>query len=152
MNTQLNHITDHGTISIPKSIIAHADTIKLDNYKTNTPKTFQKVSQVTQDGLSLMKELGKLVDVPAEKLDYVYFSVCKGAVEHVDELPEGKFTDTTFVIPVILPKGKSIITALNEQAEVSVGKVYEFDHTQPHSMILEDNESGCTVLMVAILQ
>lgn len=131
-------IIQHGSVTIPASIIAHADTIKLDNYKTNTPKTFQKVAKVTQDGLSLMAELGELVGVPADKLDYVYFSVCKGAVEHVDELPEGKFTDTTFVIPVILPTGKSVITAL--------------DHTTRHSMLLDDNESGCTVLMVAILQ
>jgi hypothetical protein len=152
MNTTQQPIIEHGSVTIPASIIEHADSIKLDNYKTNTPKTFQKVSKITQDGLSLMDELAKLVDVPADKLDYVYFSVCKGAVEHVDELPEGKFTDTTFVIPVILPEGKSIITALDAQAEVFIGKVYEFDHTKRHSMILEDNESGCTVLMVAILQ
>jgi hypothetical protein len=144
MHTAQHPIIEHGSVTIPASIIQHADSIKLDNYKTNTPKTFQKVAQVTQDGLLLMDELAKLVDVPADKLDYVYFSVCKGAVEHVDELPESKFTDTTFVIPVILPQGKSIITALDAEAEVSVGKVYEFDHTKRHSMILEDSQLPAT--------
>ena len=152
MNNTKKAIIVHGSVSIPESIIAHADSIKLDNYKTNTPKNFQKVAKVTQDGLSLMAELGELIGVSPEKLDYVYFSVCKGAEEHVDELPEGKFTDTTFIIPVILPEGKSIITAMDEQTEVQTGQVYEFDHTKRHSMILDDQNSGCTVLMVAILQ
>ncbi len=61
-----------------------------------------------------------------------------------------KYEDTTYVIPVILPGGKSVITAESASVEVSLGGVYEFDHTKIHSMTLEDTESGCVVVMVAI--
>jgi hypothetical protein len=93
-------------------------------------------------------EIGSLCK--KESLDFVYFSVCKGAEPHTDLLSPEKFEDTTYVVPVILPRGQSIITAENWKSEVCVGGIYEFDHTKVHSMTLEDLESGCVVVMVAV--
>lgn len=140
----------HGVVPIPKAVTEHANTIKLENYKTNTPTKFQIRSLVGGD--DLMESLSKLIGISKDKLDFVYFSVCKGAEPHVDQLSHKKFEDTTYVIPVILPKGKSIITAEDEETEVQLGGVYQFDHTKVHSMTLEDMESGCVVVMVAVLR
>jgi hypothetical protein len=97
-----------------------------------------------------MESLSSLIGLPRDCLDFVYFSVCKGAESHTDKLNPQKFEDTTFVIPTILPRGRSIITAEDEEVDVKVGGVYQFDHTKVHSMRLEDTESGCVVIMVAI--
>lgn len=140
----------HGIVSLPEDVVKHADNIKFENYKTNTPTKFQIRSFV--GGEDLMESLSKLIDVPKERLDFVYFSVCKGAEPHVDKLNPEKFTDTTYVIPVILPKGKSVITAEKQEVEVELGGVYQFNHTKIHSMNLEDTESGCVVVMVAVLK
>jgi hypothetical protein len=142
-----------GWLALPNSIKLHAETIKLDNYKTNTPKNFQKETLVTSDGLELMERLGSVINVDPKKLDYVYFSACKGAEEHTDDLNGLKFEDTTFVIPVIIPSGLSLLTAEDEKHEMSVvGSIYEFDHTKPHGLELEDEESGCVMIMVAIVK
>jgi hypothetical protein len=142
----------HGVVSIPQAVIDHADTIKLENYKTNTPAKFQVRSLV--GGEELMESLAEIIGISKEKLDFVYFSVCKGAEPHTDLLNPNKFEDTTYVIPVILPNGKSIIGAEDDagtvEAEVELGGVYQFDHTKTHWMTLEDNESGCVVVMVAV--
>lgn len=143
-------ITFWGTVDIPKSVGAHSDTIKFENYKTNMPTKFQ-VRNLT-GGDSLMESLSRVISIPMEKLDFVYFSVCKGAEPHTDKLNPKKFEDTTFVIPVILPSGKSIITAEDHRERVEIGGIYQFDHTKIHSMELEDTESGCVVIMVAILK
>jgi hypothetical protein len=138
----------HGTIPIPETVTGHADTIKFDNYKTNTPAKFQ-VRTLT-GGDELMESLSQRIGRKKESLDFVYFSVCKGAEPHTDLLSPEKFEDTTYVVPVILPRGQSIITAENWKSEVCVGGIYEFDHTKVHSMTLEDLESGCVVVMVAV--
>lgn len=137
----------HGKIDIPSIVLNNADRIKFENYKVNTPAKFQ-VRNLDDD--SLMESLSRLIDIPQDKLDFVYFSVCQGAEPHTDQLPSKKFHNTTYVIPVILPSGKSIITAENYREEVQVGGVYQFDHTKVHSMELEDTKSGCVVIMVAI--
>jgi len=87
----------------------------------------------------------------------VYFSVCKGAEEHTDALSPETFLNDTYVIPVILPNGVSRIHTrrlendyMEETVEVELGRVYHFDHTKPHSMTLEDTESGFVVVMVAV--
>ncbi len=147
-DASLAKIKVHGKVCIPQSVLDHADTIKKENYKTNTPAKFQ-IRSLTGGG-ELMESLSKLINVPKNRLDFVYFSVCKGAEPHTDLLNPDKFEDTTYVIPVILPSGKSVITAEDEEAEVNLGEVYEFDHTKIHSMVLEDIESGCVVIMVAI--
>src|SRR6185312_16487490 len=97
----------HGKVSIPQVVLDHANTIKLENYKTNTPAKFQVRSLIGGD--ELMNSLANVVGVAQKRLDFVYFSVCKGAEPHTDILDQKKFFDTTYVIPVILPKGKSII-------------------------------------------
>ncbi len=138
----------HGTVSIPEAVVAHADTIKLENYKTNTPAKFQVRSIVGGD--DLMANLSVLIGIPRGRLDFVYFSVAKGAEPHTDKLNPNKFEDTTFVVPVILPKGNSVIKADGVEVVAEVGGIYEFDHTTTHSMTLEDTESGCVVVMVAV--
>lgn len=149
---QNNKIQVRGKLILPQSMLLHAEAIKLDNYKTNTPKDFQKETEVTSDGLKLMEQLSDLINVEPRNLDYVYFSACKGAEEHTDDLDPDKFEDTTFVIPLILPSGLSLLTAENEKREISVGSIYEFDHTKPHGLELEDEESGCVLVMVAIVK
>jgi len=138
----------HGTIEIPKTVLEYADTIKFENYHTNTPAKYQIRTLTGCD--QLMVDLSRSINIPKEKLDFVYFSVCKGAEPHTDLLNPKKFEDTTFVVPVILPKGKSIITAEDVREEVVIGGVYQFDHTKIHSMELEDTDSGCVVIMVAV--
>ncbi|HET8687988.1 MAG TPA: hypothetical protein VFM18_15240 [Methanosarcina sp.] len=146
----MSNIHIRGFITVPQSIVDHAETIKLENYKVNTPKRFQKHTQDTSDSEAFLEALSKSVGIPAGKLDYVYFSCCRGAEEHVDELPSDKFEDTTFVVPVILPKGSCVMTVENEEAEVMIPLIYEFDHTKKHGLRLEDTESGCVMLMVAV--
>jgi hypothetical protein len=138
----------HGAVSIPAAVREHSETIKFENYKTNTPAKFQVRSLAGDD--ELMESLSSLIGIPREKLDFVYFSVCRGAEPHTDQLSPTKFEDTTYVIPVILPRGRSVITAESAEVVVGVGGVYEFDHTKVHSMRLEDVESGCVVVMVAV--
>jgi len=137
----------HGVLPhVPEAILEHANTIKLENYKTNTPTAFQKHQP---DNIEFTKQLAKAIDYPPASIDWVYFSVCKGAKTHVDELGD-KFTDTTFVIPIIVPKGRSTITAEYESMSVRCRGIYEFNHNKEHSMELEDTESGCVVIMAAI--
>lgn len=144
-------ITNHGTVShIPAAVIAAADTIKHLNYKTTTPAKFRTHLLTEEIGGTLMAELADIIDIDQSRLDYVYFSCSKGAEPHTDLLDETKFEDRTFVIPVILPRGKSVIFAEDASQEVQVGGVYEFNHERTHSMSVEDTESGCVVVMVAI--
>lgn len=97
-----------------------------------------------------MQRIADKVKIDVNKLDFVYFSVCKGAEPHVDKLDPTMFESRTFVIPVVLPAGKSVITAENESIEVKLNHIYEFNHEKVHSMELEDTNSGCTVIMVAV--
>ncbi len=140
----------HGKVIIPQETIDYADKIKFENYKTNTPATFQIR---TLEGCDwLMKKLSSIVEVPREKLDFVYFSCCRGAEPHTDKLNPAKFEDITYVIPVIVPKGKSTIIAEGQSIDAELGGIYEFDHTKTHEMQLEDMESGCVVVMVGVLK
>lgn len=139
-------IINHGIINIPQTIIDNAETIKLENYKTNTPKKFQ--IRKFDDNSEMMYRLSNIINISEESLDFVYFSVCKGAEPHIDLLDPNVFKSRTFVIPVILPRGKSIITAEDEKIEAKLNNIYEFNHEKVHSMELEDIESGCVVIMV----
>lgn len=138
----------HGTVTIPRVVTDYSETVKLENYKVNTPAKFQ-VRNLT-GGERLMESLSEVIGIPKEKLDFVYFSAAQGAEPHTDLLNPKKFENTTFVVPVILPKGRSVIYADGDEAEVQVGGVYEFDHTKTHSMTVEDTESGCVLVMVAV--
>jgi len=143
-------ITHIGKINIPQTILDHAETIKLENYKTNSPAKFQKHSQYSTSGEKVSKQLSKLLNVDLNKIDWVYFSACKGAEPHVDQLDPNKFNDETYVVPIILPEGESKIQAIEDEKIVELFNVYHFDHTKIHSMTLEDNDSGCVVLMCGI--
>lgn len=143
-------ITFHGKVSIPSIVIDAADEIKFLNYKTTTPAKFRKNTLTEEMASELMDEIAELINIAKSRLDYVYFSVCKGAEPHTDILDPLYFTETTFVIPVILPSGHSKITAEAFSMYVQVGGVYEFNHEKTHSMILEDTENGCVVIMVAV--
>jgi hypothetical protein len=145
----MSKIICHGEMSVPDRITANAETIKFANYKTNTPAKFQ-IKSISEDDTDLMDNLSSKIGVDKTSLDFVYFSVCKGAEPHVDLLNPAIFEPRTFVIPVVLPQGKSVITAEDEAVEVKLNHVYEFNHEKIHSMTLEDNESGCTVIMVAV--
>lgn len=140
----------HGYVYVPREVTRHADTIKLENYKTNRPGEF-KVHALNDSSL-LTKQLADITGVPPALLDLVYFSCCKGAEPHTDQLDPKKFTGTTFVIPVILPPGRAVIHADDGWMEVALGGVYEFDHTRTHSMTLANNDSGCVVIMAGVLQ
>lgn len=140
----------HSTITIPDKVLSIADRIKLENYKTNTPASFQKHYDVSSSYDEVASQIADIAGVDTNEIDWVFFSVCKGAEPHVDQLPPEKFTDTTFVVPILLPEGKSVITAEEDSAEVEINRVYEFDHTKIHSMTLEDMDTGCVVLMAAI--
>ena len=56
----------HGDVSIPQIVIEHADTIKLENYKTNTPAKFQVRTLV--GGEELMDSLSKIVGIEKKNL------------------------------------------------------------------------------------
>jgi hypothetical protein len=145
-------IIRHGKVKVGKELIEYAETIKHENYKVNTPKKFQINTVNTEASKKFIKKLAQKVNLRKSKLDYVFFSVKEGAEPHVDGLNPSKFTGTTYVIPIILPEGKSVITAEGESQEVKLFNVYEFDHTKMHSMELEDTDSGCVVIMVAELR
>lgn len=144
-------ITYHGTVDVPQEVIDAADRIKLDNYKVNKPTSLGFKVRRLHD-LKMVDQLAKIAKVTKSLLDIVYFSCCKGAEPHVDKLKPEKYEDTTYVIPVILPKGKSVIYAEGASMDVGLGGVYQFDHTRVHSMSLEDTDSGCVVVMVAVLK
>lgn len=143
-------ITTHGTVAIPQAVTDAAHPIRMLNYKTTSPSRFRKNSLTEDVAGSLMDAVAVRIGMPREKLDYVYFSAARGAEPHVDLLDPAVFTPHTFVIPVILPNGRTIIVAEDASAQVEVGGIYEFNHERTHSMTVEDPDSGCVVIMVAI--
>ncbi len=143
----------HGLVTIPKSVIEFSEMIKLENYKVTNPGYFRvrSLPQGHMEGDAEFKDsLARAIGVPKSRLDFVYFSASQGAEPHVDKLNPDKFEDTTYVIPVILPRGRSVIIADGDEVVAELGRVYQFDHTKTHSMTLEDKESGCVVIMAAI--
>lgn len=137
----------HGEITVPEAMVRNAESIRLQSYKVNTPTKFQRRDDV--DG-KFKRDLAFHLGYEAEQLDFVYFSVCKGAEPHVDQLDPAIFSPTTFVVPVVLPAGNSVIIAEEQREIVKLNHVYEFNHEKIHSMELEDTESGCVVLMIAV--
>src|SRR5690606_14087088 len=95
------HVLDFGTIEIPPSVIKYADTIKLENYKTNTPKNFQKHPSNVVDSDILLNNLAEIISIDdTSRLDYVFFSACNGAETHTDLLDPTIFSPFTYVVPV----------------------------------------------------
>lgn len=77
-------IVDHGKVPVAYPLLRAADSIKHQNYKTNTPKRFQTQPLHGVAAIELICDLSTLICEPYERLDFVYFSVCKGAEPHVD--------------------------------------------------------------------
>lgn len=143
-------IREWGNVTVPERVTMAAEQIKHLNYKTTTPVKFRK-NKLTEDlAGDLLTEISDRIGVSRSLLDYVYFSVAKGAEPHIDALDASIFTDRTFVIPIILPKGDSIITAEEASVVARLGYIYEFNHERIHSMTVADTESGCVVIMIAI--
>lgn len=143
-------IQQWGAVTVPASVVAAADKIKHLNYKTTTPAKFRKNTLTEDLAGEMMAEVATRIGIDQSSLDYVYFSAARGAEPHTDILDPAMFTDRTFVIPVILPQGSSVITAEEASAEVKLGHIYEFNHERTHSMTVEDTESGCVVIMIAV--
>jgi hypothetical protein len=144
-------ITEWGKVShIPQAVIAAADEIKHLNYKTTNPSKFRKATLTEEMAGEMMQEISQRIGVDPSALDYVYFSACKGAQPHTDDLDPAKFTSRTFVVPVILPAGNTVIIAEEVSAKAQLGHIYEFNHEKIHSMTVEDPDSGCVVIMIAI--
>jgi hypothetical protein len=148
-------ITSHGQVVIPEAVTIAADSIKLLNYRTSSPARFQKRTLTDAIASQLMKDISELIGIESTRLDYVYFSVCRGAEPHVDLLDPLVFETTTYIVPVILPPGLNIITCESSPGRidhqvVEVGAVYSFEHTSTHGMTVSDQESGCVVIMIAI--
>lgn len=53
-------------------------------------------------------------------------------------------------MPLILPKGVSTLVAQGARVQAELFRVYEFNHEEVHALELEDTESGCVVVMVAV--
>ncbi len=145
-------INNLGEVQLSSHMTLAADAIKFENYKVNSPYQYKIHPQDVTIGSWFEDQLSTLINVDKSKIDWVFFSVCNGAEPHTDMLNPDKFHDTTYVVPIILPKGKSVITAEDEKMEVKIGSVYQFDHTKTHSMELEDTKSGCVVIMAALLK
>lgn len=140
----------HGQIVLPSGLLEAAEHIKFQNYKVTKIGKIQKQTPEGVDAEYVMRVLGSFVKRDHTLFDAVYFSACSGADRHIDMLDQEKFEDTTYVIPLILPEGDTIISAQGMSVIVEVGGVYEFDHTKEHEMTVEDDKSGCVVLMVAV--
>ena len=145
-------LLDHGPVDVPPEVFAAAYAIRLENYKVNTPKKFQVRPLHDRDAAQMIQHIASLAGVPASRIDYVYFSCAKGAEEHVDALDPSKFTERTLMVPVVVPPGRAILCADGLSIQVQVNHVYEFNHERPHSLELEDTESGCAVVMASVLR
>lgn len=143
-------ITIHGKIPIPNTLLDVAETIKHENYKVNTPAKFQKHFDDSEDGQTFVKQLADLINVDPECIDWVYFSASRGAEPHTDLLDPNKFSDNTFVIPLIVPP-YATLNAGKASVEIKAGQVYEFLHTETHSLDVIDFNHGCVMVMATEL-
>jgi hypothetical protein len=140
----------HGIVPVPAAVIAAAEPIKMLNYKTTTPAKFRKNTLTRDVAGAYMDEVASVIGIGRLNLDYVFFSAAQGAEPHVDMLDPAVFTSHTYVIPVILPQGRTVLIAEGEEADLEVGVIYEFNHERTHSMTVEDVEGGCVLIMIAI--
>jgi hypothetical protein len=142
-----------------RDILIYADSIKHDNYKTSTIKQFRRRFPL-MDGMELfLQQIAlRIVDMPEIRkltgtllqLEPVFFSVSQGCEEHTDELDPEVYTNTTVVIPLVVPEGKCELTVDGDSLNLVRNGIYLFQHDRPHSLQLDDKTSGCTVLMIAI--
>lgn len=139
----------HGTVEVPEAVLNNAQEIRHENYRTNTPRKFQKHNEVHAQ---LKQAIAQAVGEPVVNIDFVYFSVAKGAEEHVDALDPTVYTSRTFIVPVVLPEGDNFITAQGQKFQISTGVVYEINHELPHSMQVANEVDGAVVIMASCLK
>jgi hypothetical protein len=142
-------VVTHGHVRLPASIVEYAETIKLQNYKTNSVKAFQRDFHKPEGLDEVLTQVSKLVFRPKETLEPVFFSAAMGAKPHTDDLPKD-YLDVTFVLPLILPE-IATLSANVTTVRLNEGLLVSFNHTQLHSMQVSDF-SGCTILMIAVKQ
>lgn len=144
-------IRDLGPVPLPAEAVAYAERVKRESYATNTPAEFQVRELAGSAALAdaIAVRAGLLAGERA-RLDLVYFSCCRGAEPHVDRLP--RFEPRTWVVPLVLPPGRAVLRAGEDARDAVLGVVYQFDHTQVHSLELDDAESGCVFAMAALVR
>ena len=99
----------------------------------------------------LLRRVGRSgIEVSQERLSPVFLSACRGAEPHTDDLDREIYTDTTIVVPLVVPPGTNVFYAGEASEFFNSFYVYSFNHTVKHELILGDQESGCTVLMIAV--
>lgn len=149
----MGRINHYGAVEVPDAVIQAADKVKLQSYSFTKPVDFDVHSFANLPGGSeLIANFSEALEIDPTTLDVVFFSCCSGAEMHTDKLDPNKFTSTTYVIPVILPKtGKAILFTGSEEENVKLFNIYEFNHEEPHGLWLDDTESGCVVLMIGVL-
>lgn len=146
--------TELGRFDVPAELRAAAEQIKHQNYKTNTPKQF-RVLPLHEQGCELLKaQIAAALSKPIDRIDFVYFSACKGAEPHTDLLDPAKYEPLTVTIPIILPKGLSLLVLhdMGLEVELELDHGIAFNHEQTHELVLEDLESGCVVVMASVLR
>jgi hypothetical protein len=102
----------------------------------------------------LKAQIASSLAKPVENIDFVYFSACKGAEPHTDLLDPAKYEPLTVTIPIILPKGLSLLVLhdVGLEVELELDHGVAFNHEQTHELVLEDHESGCVVVMASVLR
>lgn len=138
----------YGEVNIPQHVRLNADTIKLQNYKTNSPKKFQKT---IGNDLGVSFNIAKKIDVHPQYIDWVYFSCCNEAEPHVDNLDPLVYGTLTYIIPIILPEGNNILTVNDVSIPIQLNNMYSFNHQDIHRLDVE-NYTGCVVLMASVKQ
>ena len=144
--------TRHGAIFVSLPIVLSCDKIKHDNQKVNTIQELQKT--VPQKGTvdNFLKTLADKTGQDHNKLDMVYFACPKGCDIHVNKLDSEKYTNTSFLIPIMLPgkEREAIFIYGKDYHKVHEEKVYQFDHSVPHGLVVSNFIDGCAVIMVAV--
>lgn len=132
-------------IHLPTSLKQVANSIKLQNYKVNSPTKFQKY----RNPLSMFSYM--LSSVLGSKVDWVLFSCCNGAEEHTDKLDTDIYGTMTYIIPVIVPEKGAVLHHSGGSVDISEGSVYEINHQLPHSLDVNSYD-GCVLVMASKIE
>jgi hypothetical protein len=138
-----------GNIIVGAEVMGIAQSIREQNYKVNTPSKYHKH---TGNNHPVIYQLSGMFDCDFNKVDYVYFSSKEGAEPHTDQLSLSKYEEDTILIPLILPRGISTLEVGEWAVTLEPLLAYRFKHTDIHSLKLQDTESGCVMIMAAVLK
>lgn len=132
-------------IHIPKSLLQVARSIKMQNYKVNTPTKFHKFKNPLD---MFTEQLNKKLE---SKVDWVLFSAANGAEAHTDKLDTDIYGTTTFIIPVILPSKGATLYHSEGIEQLELGKLYEINHQLLHSLDVHSLD-GCVLVMASKIE